>query len=145
MPFIWKSCRNILLGALSCLVGCATSDGTLVEISYILKDDPESERLVLEYRNETNRTICLSPEHWPNSAGRIDQETGAVVLIAGEKRYALEGFNTGYCPQGCATAVKPGKAVVSAIPYKYFNLPPTEFSARKQLVFHPIGFVCNSK
>lgn len=145
MPFIWKQCRNVLLVALSCLPGCAALDSRLVDISYSLRDEPASERVILEYKNTTNRTICLSPEHWPNSAGRIDQPAGAVVLMASEAKYPMEGFNTGYCPQGCAIAVKPGTTIASAIPYKHFNLPRTAFSAPKRLDFHPIGFVCSGK
>lgn len=121
-------------------IGCATS-GRLFPIEYEYSDDPSQERIEVRYKNDLHRTVCLLPEFWPNSAGKIDAAPGSCVLIVGQERFPIERFNTVYCP-GCATPVAPGETLTATIPHAAFNLPASLIQETKRLEFIPKGFHC---
>lgn len=125
------------------MTGCATKS-TLAPISYHFADNPNKHQVELTYRNESKTSRCLSPEQWPNTAGKIDQGSDYVFLVVGDKRFPIEDFNTGYCP-GCATSVAPGKEVSAVISYKDFNLPENLTNESKRLEFKPKAFECSIK
>jgi hypothetical protein len=134
-------------GAIAVLVlvaGCATQSA-LTPIKYEYADVPAERRIEVSYRNITEVTMCLLPEHWPNQAGKINQASDSVFLVVGQERFPIEKFNTGYCPQGCATRVAPGDRVCSSIPYEDFGLPERLKDAPKILEFSPMAFACKSK
>ena len=134
-------------GAIAILVlvaGCATQSA-LKPIKYEYADVPAERRIEVAYRNTTGVTMCLLPEHWPNQAGKINQASDSVFLVVGQERFPIESFNTGYCPQGCATRVAPGEKVSSSIPYADFSLPERLKDAPKTLEFSPMAFACKAK
>jgi hypothetical protein len=122
------------------LVGCATVAAS-IPIQYIYSDAPSRAGIELSYVNRTNRTVCLSPSQWPNSAGKINQANRVSLIVDGQ-RYPIEVFNTGYCFGGCPTYVEPGQRVRAFVPYRDFKLPPALASKSKQLEFSPSGYVC---
>lgn len=124
------------------LSGCATTT-ELIPIKYELVDNPKKSRLELSYQNGSDTTMCLLPEHWPNAAGKINQASGSVYLIIGGEQFPIEDFNTGYCPQGCATHVAPGERVTAFIPYSDFDLPSHLRAEPKSLQFSPKAFRCD--
>lgn len=126
------------------LCGCAATT-KLVPIEYELVDNPERSRIELTYRNESDTTMCLLPEHWPNAAGKINQASGYVYLIVGREQFPIENFNTGYCPQGCARHVAPGERVTAFFRYSDFDLPSHLSKQPKSLHFSPKAFRCESK
>jgi hypothetical protein len=126
------------------VTGCATQSA-LTPIKYEYTDVPAERRIEVEYRNTTGVTMCLLPEHWPNQAGKINQASDSVFLVAGQERFPIENFNTGYCPQGCATRVAPGEKLSSSIPYADFSLPERLRDAPKKLEFSPMAFACKAK
>lgn len=123
------------------LVSCI-STSALIPVQYELIDDPGQARVELRYRNDSDHTMCLLPEHWPNAAGKIHSASDTVFLIVGGQRFPIEEFNTGYCPQGCATRVAPGEEVIAFIPYSDFDLPESFRNKPKELQFSPKAFRC---
>jgi hypothetical protein len=124
--------------------GCATHSA-LIPIKYEYADVPAEHQIEVAYRNTTRITMCLLPEQWPNQAGKINQASDSVFLVVGQERFPIENFNTGYCPQGCATRVAPGETVSSSIQYADFGLPERLKDAPKTLEFSPMGFKCKAK
>ncbi len=124
--------------------GCATQSA-LKPIKYDYVDVPAERRIEVTYRNFTGVAMCLLPEHWPNQAGKINQASDIVFLVVGQERFPIENFNTGYCPQGCATRVAPGEKISSSIPYADFSLPERLMDAPKALEFSPKAFACKAK
>lgn len=100
---------------------CVSTSG-LFPIEYAFTDMPEKRRIELRYHNTSEQTVCLLPEFWPNQAGKINQASGEVFLLVGDRRFAIEDFNTGYCPD-CRLAVAPGETVRASIGYDAFDLP----------------------
>jgi hypothetical protein len=115
---------------------CATTASSSTSIAYRMIDHPDEQRLELRYKNETDRTMCLLPEFWPNGRG-----TGGFVSV-GSERFAIEDVDTGYCPQGCARRVAPGEEIAGSIPYSDFNLPDRLWQEPKALEFQPQAYVC---
>jgi len=124
--------------------GCATQSA-LTPIKYEYVDVPAERRIEVTYRNLTGAAMCLLPEHWPNQAGKINQASDIVFLVVGQERFPIENFDTGYCPQGCATRVAPGEKISRSIPYADFSLPERLKDAPKTLEFSPKAFACKAK
>jgi hypothetical protein len=120
-----------------------TSKGTF-PIPYEFLDIPAERKVELRYHNDLGRTICLSPSHWPNQAGKIDGPDGKIVLVLSEKRFPLIDFNTGYCP-GCAQGVAPGETIIGFISYSDFNLPEELVNEGKKLEFTTYGYFCKKR
>ena len=129
------------LAAVAVVAACAASS-QLFPIAYTMVDQPILGLVELSYRNDTRGNVCLSPEQWPNQAGKIDQASDHVALIVDGRRLPIEDFNTGYCVGGCATVVAPGETVQSSIKYEDFRLPDELRRAPKALSFVPLGFRC---
>ena len=136
-------------------VGCSTIRGSIQSeykqtskgafpIQYKFLDFPAERKVELSYYNDHNKTVCFSPSHWPNQAGKIDGAGGRVVLVVGEKRFPLEDFNTGYCP-GCATSVEPGETISGFLLYEDFSLPEELVNEGKKLKFVTYGFFCKKR
>lgn len=136
--------RFVLASAFLAILGCA-SRTALMPINFEYRDDPGRKRVELTYRNSSRHAMCLLPEHWPNSAGKINQASDAVFLVVGQERFPIKDFNTGYCPQGCATRVAPGALLSAFIAYEDFGLPDRLISAQKSLEFSPVAFECPGK
>lgn len=136
--------------ALYTLVLAACSRATeLRPIAYEFEDKPHEKAIHLVYRNDSGRTMCLLPEHWPNDAGKINQASNFVFLLVGEEKFAIENFNTGYCIPGpgapCATRVLSGGILRASIGYGQFRLPERLFESAKTLEFHPLAFTCSAE
>jgi len=132
----------VLLAVLS--VSCVSSRGSLFPIDFEFIDVPDERRIELRYRNELAYTVCLLPEFWPNKAGKIDQASGQVFLVVGDQRFAIEEFNTGYCPD-CSLRVGPGEIVEASIGYDAFSLPESLVTEEKHLEFVPKAYRCRPK
>lgn len=117
----------------------------MIPIDYQMADKAAKAGIELSYRNESNKTMCLLPEHWPNAAGKINQASNHVYLIVGDERFPIEDFNTGYCPEGCATYVAPGERISAFVAYSDFNLPIHLINEPKKLEFSPKAFECRPK
>lgn len=126
------------------MAGCAAST-ELIRIDYQFLDNPVERRIDLTYRNESDSTMCLLPEDWPNLGGKINQASDRVYLVVGQERFPIEDFNTGYCPQGCAFRVAPGKKISASIPYSDFRLPERLNDKLKKLEFSPTAYKCTGK
>jgi hypothetical protein len=136
--------RLVLGFAFLVILGCA-SRSALMPIKFEYRDDPGGRRVELTYLNSSRYAMCLLPEHWPNSAGKINQASDIVFLVVGQERFPIENFNTGYCPKGCATRVVPGAQVSASIAYADFGLPDRLINAEKSLEFSPVAFKCSGK
>lgn len=121
--------------------GCATPS-ILGPVDYRFVDVPAERRIEVSYRNLSRTQICLLPEQWPNQAGKINQASDIVVLVVGSERFPIADFDSGYCPQGCATRVAPGQTVTGSIPYAEFGIPERLRDAPKELEFSPRAFPC---
>jgi len=134
--------RIVIVLCAALLSSCAAkSESRVFGIPTVTKDNLQSEAFIVEYKNTGRKTVCLTPDNWPNSAGKIDQASSRVWVDAGGARYNLQEFNTGYCPQ-CATKVRVGETVTSKIPYLEFGIPPHLYGGKKALHFEPTGFFC---
>ena len=131
-----------VVAALAAVVGCATTTTDLRPLTYSFEDQPSDRRVVVSYRNADRSGICVLPEHWPNQGGAIDQDGNRVFLHVAGRRFALRGFNTGYCPGGCATYVAPGGEISGRLAYADFQLPTDLEQSPKSLEFKALGYRC---
>jgi len=122
-------------------VACAHTT-RLFPISYELIDLPEQRRLELTFKNRLRYAVCLLPEFWPNAAGKIDHASSLVYLVVETRRFPIEEFNTGYCPD-CPLRVEPGDEVKASIGYEAFALPDAHLGKEKRLIFSPKGYRCD--
>jgi hypothetical protein len=121
--------------------GCASTTGVF-PIDYQFIDIPQEHRIELKYHNDSQRSVCLFPEAWPNSAGKIKQASKVMFLVIDGERFPVADFDTGYCPEGCATPVAPGEEVTASIPYGDFGVPDRLVGKEKKLEFAPVAFFC---
>jgi len=126
------------------MTGCASST-VMTPIHYQFLDNPAERRIDLMYQNTSTHTMCLLPEHWPNSGGKINQAGDRVQLVVDHQHFPLEDFNTGYCPQGYSLRVPSGEKVVAFILYSDFKLPDRLASEPKMLEFAPLAYQCSGK
>ena len=124
------------------LSGCAGARG-LNPIEYRFLDVPEERRIEVVFHNYLGYTVCLSPDTWPNQAGKIDQASEYVFLMIDGRRFPIEDFNTGYCP-GCWLQVSPGETVTASIPYSDFGVPKDLENLEKDLVLSPVACRCSA-
>lgn len=110
--------------------GCASQSQTVPAV-YVFEDQPDQDRIKVSFINDTNRRVCLTPEHWPNQAGKIHQAESVALVVDGTE-YLVEYFNVGFCVD-CALAVKPGETVSAFISYDDFSLPEELRNASKEL------------
>jgi hypothetical protein len=124
------------------VAGCATTS-TMVPIQYEASDMPVIRRIEITYINKSRHTICLLPEQWPNSGGKINQGADVVSLRVGSEVFRIVDFNTGYCPQGCTVQVDRAESARSFFSYDDFDLPERMTMDAKVLEFRPLGFYCD--
>jgi len=126
--------------------GCAGTT-RMIPIEYRFHDIPEERRIEITYHNDLKDTLCLSPETWPNEAGKINQASEYVFLVIDGRRFPIVDFNTGYCPEadGCALYVSPGQETSASISYSDFNVPKDLENLEKELEFSPVAFKCRTK
>jgi hypothetical protein len=129
--------------ALLVLMGCSATVEFL-ELDYQFVDNPDEHRIELTFVNEFGFPVCLPPELWPNSAGKIDQASQIMALEIGGERFPVVDFNTGYCLDGCARVVAPGESVSAFIRYEDFGLAEEQIHQQKTLDFSPVTFRCRS-
>jgi hypothetical protein len=136
---------NRLLFALVALlgIGCAASTG-LFPIRYEFVDIPSERRIELHFRNDLGHFVCLSPEFWPNQAGKINQASGAVFLLVGTQRFPIEDFNTGYC-RDCALRIAPDESVTASVRYESFGVPDSLVNEEKRIEFLPKAYRCRGR
>jgi len=51
--------------------GCIFPKTQTFPINYQFNDLPQESKIELRYENNTEKTVCLLPEMWPNSKGEI--------------------------------------------------------------------------
>lgn len=132
-----------ILGIVVLLVDCAGAT-KLLPMHCEVTDIPQEKRIELRYRNPLRETVCLTPDQWPNAAGKIDQAGDYVFVVIDGKRYPMVSFNTGYCPS-CVTRVAPGEEVLASLSYDDFGIPDKLVTRPKRLVFSPVAFVCGHR
>jgi hypothetical protein len=129
--------------ALVALAGCATAiKSHISKINYSYTDDLNNRSFNLEYVNTENRKICISPDYWPNQAGKINQASSYVWVDIEQYRFNLLDYNTGYCPK-CSIKVLPGQKITGHIPYAEFQIPEHFYKAKKILHFQPQSSSCD--
>ncbi|CAN7451712.1 hypothetical protein LJR164_002955 [Phenylobacterium sp. LjRoot164] len=136
---LWRQHAIVAFGLAT--AGCVTTS-QLFPLAYTYNDEPEQKRIEVRYRNTTPRGVCLLPEHWPNKGGKIHQDGDTAFLVVEGRRFALEPFNTGYCPNGCATYLAPGQEIGGFLSYRDFGLPADLEVGEKTLEFAALGFYC---
>jgi hypothetical protein len=136
---------RLVLGFVVLVIMSCASTSALIPIKFEYQDDPGGKRVKVTYLNSSRYAMCLLPENWPNTAGKINQASDIVFLVVGKERFPIENVNTGYCPKGCATRVAPGTQVSASIAYADFGLPDRLINAQKSLEFSPVAFKCPDK
>ncbi len=137
-----KFAENLVLVPFALIVGGCGNSWELVPADYVFKDWPSQGRVEVLFTNDTYGSLCLLPEHWPNQAGKINHASEDVFLLVAGERFPIEDFNTGYCPDGCALAVRPGETVSSSISYNDFRLPPDLWNEPKRLELPVVVYTC---
>ena len=125
----------------SLVLAACQSTGQTLPIEYTLADNFDNLAFDIAFRNTSGRAICLTPTHWPNSAGKLNQAEGLVAVTIHGQSFPISDFNTGYCP-GCRTKVLPGQLVTASIPYSEFQIPNRFHDEQKVLTFNPVGSYC---
>jgi hypothetical protein len=123
------------------VAGCA-SRAESIYINYRMVDDPGNNRIEFHYKNETRTSICLTPDQWPNSAGKINYGSDFLVLIVRNERFPVVDFNTGVCSGRCGERVSPGREIISYVSYADFRLPERFWHEPKTVEFRPQGIHC---
>jgi hypothetical protein len=125
--------------------GCATSSD-LIPIDYQFLDYPEESRIELVYHNDTDESVCLEPEAWPDSEGRIAGAPQIIVLVIGKRGFpgTVEPGFWGHCDpvDACLIHVPPGEALSVSIPYSSFTIPAELHDMPKELDFATVGQRC---
>jgi len=98
------------------------------------------------YRNVTDQIVCLAPEAWPDSAGRIAGAPQIIVLVIGNTGFpvtAEPGF-WGHCDpvDACLIHVAPREVLSVSIPYSSFTIPKELQDKPKELDFEAVGMSC---
>lgn len=124
------------------VAGCTTNSAPEPILDWRLLDLPETKRIELSLRNNTHKSICLTPDDWPNSAGKLNANGGEASLRIGEEVYPIRPFDTGYCPNGCWTKVAPGETIEGFFLYEDFDLPERLRFEPKILIFEPRATFC---
>lgn len=131
-----------LLAPLLMLTSCALPRGYRVADHVTVQDDPANARFVLRYQNDTRRTICLSPDSWPNVAGNIPLTRPPDIWVSvGQQRFPLATF-TEECPT-CGVKVKRRSAVTGYLKYSAFKIPDALVKERKELHLPVAGGSCD--
>lgn len=113
--------------------------GGPVKISYELRDSPDEKRLYLTFINDKPKPICMGAENWPSNGILLNDGNRVFLSVAGQK-FSLNPEQD-YCPN-CTIKVKPSMKSVAFLKYESFNLPDQLSSAKKELVFEPVGYRC---
>jgi len=133
-------CSILLSGCMTQARGSST--GEPENILYTYKDDRENSKILLTYENDKSVQMCLSPNNWPNSAGKINQAASRVILEIDGRAFPLEDFNTGYCAN-CSIRVKPQEMITGVLSYQDFGIPVDLYNSSKVLRFQPRAYPCN--
>lgn len=114
-----------------------------VELNWFYSDHPDEEQIEIGYKNDTSRSICLSPTDWPNEAGKVNEPQGAIAVSVDGKRFPMTDFNSGYCfGNDCTRRVSPGETILARMWYRDFNLPKIYWTHKKVLEFRAVGWIC---
>ena len=136
---------SCIVALAACACGCATSSD-LIPIDYQFLDHPEESRIELVYRNDTDYGVCLLPEAWPDSRGRIAGASQILVLVIGNKGFPVtaEGGFWGHCDPvaACLIHVGPGESISVSIPYSSFTIPEDLLGMPKELDLRVFGQRC---
>jgi hypothetical protein len=122
------------------VVSCGVSTELFVA-EYEYSDNVKEGRIDLVFKNDRSHTVCLLPEFWPNRAGKFNQGSELVSLIIDGTEFAIEDFNTGYCPS-CVIAVVPGEEVIASVKYADFDLRDQFYNREKTLVYELKVYYC---
>ncbi len=134
--------RTIIPLCIVLLFGCAAGPTSRVfDVAPTVTDEVSLHQFSVTYRNNNNKKVCLTPDNWPNSVGKVDQASSRVWATIEGRQYKIADFNTGYCPQ-CATKVQPGRTVEAKIPYSEFEIPEQLYQSEKSLHFQATAFFC---
>ena len=106
--------KKLLFVPFAFLAFSCASSWKPIPTEFVVKDKPSENRIEVLFTNETEELLCLLPEHWPNQAGKINQASDYVFLLVADRRFPIQDYDTGYCPEGCALVVRPGERVPAA-------------------------------
>ena len=134
--------KKLLFVPFAFLAFSCASSWKPIPTEFVVKDKPSENRIEVLFTNETEELLCLLPEHWPNQAGKINQASDYVFLLVADRRFPIQDYDTGYCPEGCALVVRPGETVSSSIPYDDFHLPDDLRSEPKHLELPVTAYTC---
>ena len=134
---------KVLMILIAFFVSSCTISDSVLPIAYDYSDDADQGRILITYRNDSGRTVCLTPASWPTSQGIIDNGSRRISVIIGKLEYPMKDINTDYCPR-CAFVVEPNDEIAAIVPYARFSIPETHVRSSKELQYAPTAFFCRT-
>lgn len=133
--------RKYAIGLLVLTCSCAFAQNARSPQTFVVRDDPENRRFVLQFKNSGNSTLCLSPATWPDSSGTIPITSALVSVSIGSKEFRLD---TAFVDFGNnAEKVRPRTTVTSYLSYSAFKIPDGLAMSPKILHLSPAAVVCD--
>ena len=123
------------------LAACSHSS-SISPLTYIYVDKPDEKRILVKFKNDGSKNICISSDMWPTIYGNIDSEKGSIFIKIDGHKYGSYMHNGGYCPDGCPIRVKPGGEIYGYFLYDNFNIPIEMQRNNKTVEFSPYGYIC---
>jgi hypothetical protein len=122
-------------------VSCVSPQGVAPSGIFSVVDDVPNKMFALEYRNNSNKAMCLSPSTWPNVNGNIPLTSADISVSINGKIFILDTFGE-YCPD-CHFRVAPKAALKAHLNYSDFKIPSKLVAIHKELHLSPKAVICS--
>ena len=113
--------------ALTILTGCVSatreSFADLPSNAFSLKieNDLIVQSFNLKLTNNTNKSICIDAQDWPNNMGQLHFAADVVYAVFENTKYPIKDRNLGYCLNGCKTVIAANSSITGQIPFSEFQ------------------------
>ena len=102
-------------------------------------DNTAEHRFDLILKNESDRSIYLYHDEWPNSLGRMHFAGDTVSIETEGERHLMVQRNMGLCVAsglGCFIEIRPGEVLDGFLAYgEFLDIPPDAYTCPKELSF----------
>lgn len=109
------------------LIGCVSANNSKLEklpanaFSVDIETDIISEVFKMVLTNNTDKSICIDAQDWPNDRGQLHFAADAIYAVVEGVRYPIKDRNLGYCLDGCSTVIAMHSAITGHIPFSEFQ------------------------
>jgi hypothetical protein len=118
-----------------------------IDYQYSYSDVPAEARVRTRFVSLSKRELCVGRETWPSSGylSTNDGTSNGVYLVVAQRIYAFKDTqHWALCREkSCYNPLGKGESLDGYLPYADFQLPESEFLAKKELKYKPQPFWCD--